>query len=200
MILPSHEEIDIAVAEVFDCVRRKCPANLLNSLVVVDTTMDLDHSNINYVVDYEMREICDFANAFKKQLAKTTDRRQQARIKILIYCHIMEADLPLTVFWNLLRILDGAPPDWTFRRRTKAGKDEICESPRQKIAEVNRGFCGVGKHSHKKAAILVTYTGGSNLSCAYVSEGADLMSKIVLGIGIFRYFSIETSSGVGSLR
>ena len=62
------------------------------------------------------------------------------------------------------------------------------------------GFCEVGKHNHKKATILVTYTGGSNLSCAYVSEGADLMSKIVLGIGIFRDFSIDTSSEVGSLR
>ncbi len=59
------------------------------------------------------------------------------------------------------------------------------------------GFCGVGKHSHKKAIIPVTYTGGSNLSCAYVCEGADLMSKIVLGIGIFRDFSIETSSKAG---
>ena len=73
---------------------------------------------------------------------------------------------------------------------------EVCLSS----VRFDRGFCGVGKHSHKKAAILVTYTGGSNLSCAYVSEGADLMSKIVLGIGIFRDFSIETSSGVGSLR
>lgn len=64
----------------------------------------------------------------------------------------------------------------------------------------DRGFCGVGEHSHKKAAILVTYTGGSNLSCAYVCEGAHWMSNIVLSIGIFRYFSTEMSSGVGSLR
>ena len=64
----------------------------------------------------------------------------------------------------------------------------------------DRGFCGVDKHSYKKATIPVTYTGGSNLSCAYVSEGADLTSKTVLGIGIFRDFSIVTRSDDGSLR
>ncbi len=37
------------------------------------------------------------------------------------------------------------------------------------------------------------------MSCAYVSEGADLTSKTVLGIGIFRDLSIATSSEVGSL-
>lgn len=67
-------------------------------------------------------------------------------------------------------------------------------------AELDSGFCGVGKHSHKKAIILVTCTDGSNLSCAYVFEGTDLISSIVLGIGIFRDFRIVTSSEVGSLR
>ncbi len=60
-------------------------------------------------------------------------------------------------------------------------------------------FCGVGKHSHRRAINLVTCTRWSNLSCAYVSEGADLTSKTVLGIGIFRDLSIATSSEVGSL-
>ena len=47
---------------------------------------------------------------------------------------------------------------------------------------------------------LVTYTDELNLSCAYVPEGADWTSKIVLGIGIFRDFSIVTSPEAGSLR
>jgi len=62
------------------------------------------------------------------------------------------------------------------------------------------GFCGVGKHSYKKAIILVSYTRGSNLPCAYSSESAELMFKTALGIGIFRDFSIETSSEEGSFR
>ena len=41
------------------------------------------------------------------------------------------------------------------------------------------GFCGVGKHSYKKAAILDCYAGRSNLSCAYASVGADRTPKIV---------------------
>jgi len=68
------------------------------------------------------------------------------------------------------------------------------------LVRFSLGFCGVGKHSYKKAIILETYTGEPNLSCAYVFEDIDLMSKTALGIGIFRDFRIETSSGVGSLR
>jgi hypothetical protein len=64
----------------------------------------------------------------------------------------------------------------------------------------NLGFCGVGKHIHKKATIPVSYTDESNLSCAYVLEGAKLMSTTALGIGIFKDFSIEMRSEVGSLR
>ena len=139
--IPSDEEIRLAVAEVFDRVRFGHTANLLNALVVVDNTMHQGCSIINYVVDYEMRELCDFVNGFNTHLKQTDNRYQRARIKALIYCHVMEADLPLTVIWNLLRILDGEACDWTFRRiaKTKRGdKEVVCEYPHEKVAELKR--------------------------------------------------------------
>jgi len=135
---PSDEEIRLAVAEVFDHVRFGHTANLLNALVVVDKAMHQGYSIINYVVDYEMQELCDFVNGFHAHLKQTDDRFQQARIKALIYCHVMEADLPLTVLWNLLRILDGEACDWTFQRITNNDYKQVCQYPREKVAELRR--------------------------------------------------------------
>ena len=134
---PSDEEIHLAVAEVFDRVQFDHHAKLLNALVVVDKAMFHGHSIINYVVDYEMQELCDFANGFNAHLKQTDDRFQQARIRALIYCHVMEADLPLTVIWNLLRILDGRDCDWTFHRITNKSKKQVCQYPSEKIAELS---------------------------------------------------------------
>jgi len=62
------------------------------------------------------------------------------------------------------------------------------------------GFGNIGKHNHKKGTIPGTYTGGSNSSSAWVFDGADLMSRMVSGIGISGDFSVLTSSEAGSLR
>ena len=133
---PSDEEIRLAVVEVFDRVQFGHAAKVLNALVVVDKSMFDGHSIINYVVDFEMQELCDFVNGFNAHLKQTDDHFQQARTRALIYCHVMEADLPLTVIWNLLRILDGGDCDWTFHRITKKGNKEVCQYPREKIAEL----------------------------------------------------------------
>ncbi len=135
---PSNDEIRLAVAEVFDRVRFCHADKLLNALVVVDKSMFHGNNIINYVVDYEMQELCDFVNSFKAYLKQTENHFQQARIRALLYCHIMEADLPLTVIWNFLRILEGGNCDWTFHRITKKGKTEVCQYPREKISELSR--------------------------------------------------------------
>jgi len=82
------------------------------------------------------------------------------------------------------------------RARTELEKDRIPGN----FLRPDLGFCRVGKHSHKKAINLVTCIRGSNLACAYVLEGADWISKTVLGIGISRDLRVLTSSAVGSLR
>lgn len=133
---PSNEQILFAVSEIFDRVRFGHTGNLLNALVVVDKTMHEGCSVINYVVDYEMQELCDFVNEFKAHLKHTENRFHQARIKVLIYCHILEADLPLTIFWNLLRVVKGETCDWTFRRITKNGDKQVCQYPREKVDEL----------------------------------------------------------------
>jgi hypothetical protein len=134
---PSNDEIRLAVTGVFDQVRLCHADKLLNALVVVDKGMFQGNNVINYVVDYEMKELCDFVNSFNTYLKQTDNHFQKARIRVLLYCHIMEADLPLTVIWNLLRILEGENCVWTIYRITKKGKKEICQYPREKITELS---------------------------------------------------------------
>ena len=135
---PTEGEIHEGVAQLFDRVLIGYPEKLLSALIAVDKTTHAGLTMINYVVDYEMQEICDFVNGFNATLKQTEDKYQQIRLKTLIYCHILEADLPLTVFWNLLRILNNESCDWTFHRVTTKGKPEVCEFTRQKIEEIAR--------------------------------------------------------------
>jgi hypothetical protein len=55
---PTEEEIHGSVAQLFDRVLIGYPEKLLSALIAVDKTMHAGLTMINYVVDYEMQEIC----------------------------------------------------------------------------------------------------------------------------------------------
>jgi len=112
--LSSDDEIKLSIAELFDNVYQKEPEWLLSALVPIDTKLTEIGKVITYVVEDEARELCDFLNGFNELASKTEDIYQKKRIKILNYCHIMEADLPYTIIWNLLRILSKQKCLWTF--------------------------------------------------------------------------------------
>lgn len=135
---PTEDDIKLAIAQLYAQVGVEYPDKLLSALVPVDKTFLKGRAMINYVVDWEMQEICDFVNGFNTHIQQTEDRFQIVRLKTLIYCHIMEADLPLTILWNLLRILNGDSCDWTFHRITKNGNRHVCQYPREKIIELKR--------------------------------------------------------------
>jgi hypothetical protein len=138
ILRPTEDEIKLAVAEPFDRVFRERPEKLLSALVVIDRKLNTNIPMINYVADREMNELCSFANQFNGSIEGTQDAVSRHRLMALVYCHIMEADLPYMVLWNLLRILRGDDCDWTFRRRTEKGKWKDCQYPKDKIAELSR--------------------------------------------------------------
>ncbi len=136
--LPSETEIQAAVFELFDKVVHSCPERLLSALVPIDASLEPGNKLISYIRDYEMQEVCDFLNDFKSMLKKIDNRKQEMRIKIMIYCHIMEADLPFIILWNLLRVLNGQQSEAEFMMITEKGKKVVCEYPDQKIAEIEK--------------------------------------------------------------
>ena len=139
MEVPSNPRIPDAILEVFDRVSCDYPDELLSALLPVDKTLEPGKNSITYVVDAEMQEVREFVNAFKSMLVGTgVDQRLKARVEIVVYCHIMEADLLFVILWNLLRILKQESCIWTFSRVTKRGETHVCEYPREKISEIAR--------------------------------------------------------------
>lgn len=119
--LPSENEIGLAVAEVFDTVFQKENEWLLSSLVPIDRGLSPGYKIITYVVEDEMYELCEFLNGFNALRKHISDEHDQMRIKILTYCHIMEADFPYTVLWNMLRVLNKQNCIWTFYNSDEDG-------------------------------------------------------------------------------
>lgn len=140
--LPEDEEILWAVIKPFEAVKQFFPSHLLSALVPTEKSEGYTH--INYIVDNELQETCNFVNDFNTLLNMADDTHRQIRIKLLVYCHIMESDYPFIVLWNLLRILDGQPCKWTFTRITNKGDEEICRYTEQKINELERLSSNLG--------------------------------------------------------
>lgn len=136
--LPSGDEIKKAVFELFDRVNESYPENLLSALVPIDPSFKPGFKQFDYLRHYEMQEICKLLNDFKLILKKINNNEQKIRIKIMIYCHIMEVDLPFIILWNLLRVLNGQQCQAEFSMINKKGEKVICEHPEQKIAEIEK--------------------------------------------------------------
>ena len=90
---------------------------------------------ITYVIEDKVRELCDFLNGFNELSKMTENSYQKKRIKILNYCHIMEADFPYTVIWNLVRILNKQKCLWTFYACDKNGNPKEDKNKKLSVSE-----------------------------------------------------------------
>ena len=64
--LPTDEEIKLSIAELFDRVYQNEREWLLSCLVPIDNKLITKRKVITYVVEDEMRELCDFLNSFNE--------------------------------------------------------------------------------------------------------------------------------------
>ncbi len=132
---PSSKVVSDAMIELFCSAVSKSRENLIEALVPVDRNMERGFALLTKAPDWEMQETCNLLNDFKKAIDIFSDQETQIRFKILTYIHIMEADLPCAIVWNLLNLINNIPISWAFSRVQK-GKEEICEYPSQKISEI----------------------------------------------------------------
>jgi len=137
MKLPLSSGIQKAIFELFRGVKEGYSEELLSALVPIDKDLQSGDKLITYVPDWEMHEIWAFVDDFKTILdGLQNNQALKTRIEIMIYCHIMEADFPFSVLWNLSRILNQQQCEWTFSRITKKGKPSTCKYPGEKIGEL----------------------------------------------------------------
>jgi len=136
--IPTESEICDAVAELFERAMRNGGTGLLSALIPVDTTMHEGHQVLSYVFDYEMAELCNFVKYFDGLIEREAHVSSRGRMQVLVYCHIFEADYPLTTIWNLHRLLEGREISWTFSRMTRKGETEVLKYPKDRVSELER--------------------------------------------------------------
>ena len=135
---PSRDEITDAVEELFCKASVKLGVGRLSALVPVDTTMEKGYRVLNLTVDFEMEELCRLVNYFSAVVDQEENPVARAPTQILLYCHVFESDFPMTVLWNLHRLLVGEGCSWTFHRITEKGKCQICKYPRERVEEMEK--------------------------------------------------------------
>jgi hypothetical protein len=129
--IPTSDEITNAVVSVYQTTAEKCGAAILGALV---PHMYEPERAIWNVPDYEAEELCRFVNQFKGYLKGEREAPARTRLQILVYCHIMEAETFPAVIWNLLRLLSGEHPQWSFETPT----GEACAFPEKRFEEIRR--------------------------------------------------------------
>jgi hypothetical protein len=110
--LPGTDQITSSVAGVFSAARTAAGEAILGALV---PHQESPLRMISLIPEFEMDELCQFVNQFRSYIELRPERaRENSRCKVLIYCHILEAEFPATVIWNLLRLVNGDGPSWMF--------------------------------------------------------------------------------------
>lgn len=155
MVTPSHAgDIVAAIQELFSDASGRDPKNFLSALVPVNRSFIPGRKSIPFHLDQEMNELCCFANDFgvarleylPQEFSTDKQRTEQlrTRLRILLYCHIMEAVFPMLTIYNLIRVLRGRQSCWTFYirksddtvARTK-GNDVVCaDHPGERIEQI----------------------------------------------------------------
>ncbi len=123
---PRDQEVCEAVVELFERATELCREQILGALVPHSCE---PRRMIHIFPDYEAQELCDFVNQFQVYLKQTSDAREATRLRLLIYSHILEAEQPAAVVWNLLRLIDGQEPKWDFVGVNKKGEEYSAELP-----------------------------------------------------------------------
>lgn len=118
MDIPSRDEFEEAFKALFDTAYNKCRDEFLGALLPneVLTSGEQRLRILSTSPDLETQELCELVNQFKDPLKAlcSLSPKEQTRLRVPVYCHIMEASLPPTVLWNLLRLLTGEKTTWTF--------------------------------------------------------------------------------------
>ncbi len=139
--IPSKTRIEESIIELFGKAKILDRIILWRAIIPVDPALDKftpeGKRATSYIPLYEWQELKSFVWDFEKLLKDAqSDSESKARIMMIVYCHIFEADFPSAVIWNLLRALHGLPESWIFTRESKKGNVSVCEYPSQRIPEI----------------------------------------------------------------
>jgi len=93
-----------------------------------------NYSMISYVNDYEFRESLQFLNFFLPLLKRDDiDNKTKTRIRMMLYCHIIEVDTIYIILFNMIRTIQNRDYSSIIVYTNKKGKLKEMEYPHKKI-------------------------------------------------------------------
>lgn len=134
--IPAEKDVNEALNTVFSLAEQRGPETLARYIQPTDP--DFPNLRIADYIYYEFEELTQFVKDFNAILFQTkeNDQTRKLRLMLVTYLQVIEADFPLTLIWNLLRLLHGDDPCWAFRIQGKDGKTKTLQYPREKLCEL----------------------------------------------------------------
>ena len=104
-----------------------------------------NHTVLSYIPDYEFDEVLDLISSFNlPEKDMGIDAKTQSRVRLLVYCHVIEVDFVYMIISNLIRSIDGRGYSMTLQRKTKKGLMQALENPSPKIELLSKEASGLG--------------------------------------------------------
>ena len=136
--ISSQERIKTAINSIFDFSRNHLEDKILNAFIPyggIDELPQNDQS-LTLAFEHEIHEMFSFLKEFDNLLLfYSDDFINQSRIKLQLYCRIMENDYPYLIIYNLLNLIDEKEIDWNFKI-IKNGETKYCDTPTKKIGRI----------------------------------------------------------------
>jgi hypothetical protein len=136
--IPSERRIKVAIDSIYDYSESHLGDKILNAFVPyggIDELPENDQS-LTFAFEHEIHEMFSFLKEFDKLLScYSDDFINLSRIKLQLYCKIMESDYPYMIIYNLLNLIAGKEIDWNFKV-TKNSETKYCDTPTKKICRI----------------------------------------------------------------
>jgi len=131
-----REETKEKLKQLFKEAEEKDSEKFLRALLAIDTERykKFKIKTISYTSDEEFQELCHLLNDFHEiAISDKVEKNTRTKMRLFLYCHILEADLPYMITANIARILAGEPYNSRIYLTTQKGKNKTCKYPWQKI-------------------------------------------------------------------
>ena len=139
---PSEDELKTSLKQLFDDSRQLEKTMVMECIYPRDVMLEKDlpegNNQITFAPFWEIDELNAFVQLHLDHFKFISDYTARARICLVLYCHILEADFPMAVIYNLLRILGHEKPSWMFLGLDEKQKEKVCQYPSGKICEILR--------------------------------------------------------------
>ena len=131
-------------SKIYSAAKSKNEIQFLTSCFAIYKQFDLNI--MSYMTDYEFNEVLDLLSNFKQlQEINELDACNKTRIRMFLYCHIIEVDLVYMILYNMLRTIKGKNYLSAITFKNKKGNITKAEHPLQKIGQIEKEShaCGI---------------------------------------------------------